>query len=65
MKRLPELKIEFIDPIGVPKEEMERRWNELYDMIFKETIKMMERSTDPDDKAFLEKHPHWRESFNV
>ena len=65
MKRLPELKVEFIHDDSIPDEEVIKRVDEMYNILFKETVKMMEESTDPDDKAFLEKHPHWRESFNV
>jgi hypothetical protein len=46
---------------SVPKEEAERRVAEAYDILFRETVKMMEKSSNPEDIAFLEKFPWMKE----
>ena len=56
MKYEPTITYQYDDRI--PKEEAERRVSQVYDLIFKETIEMMEKSSDPADIAFLKKF-HW------
>ena len=58
MRRLPELKVEFIHDYSVPKEEVIKRINEMFDIFFKETIENMKKSSDPTDIAFLKKFPY-------
>ena len=61
MKKLPELKVEFIHDDSIPEEEVKRRIDKIYDILFKETIKTMQKSADPADIAFLKKFPHLKE----
>jgi hypothetical protein len=51
MKGKPKIKYKYDD--SIPKEEAERRVAKAYDILFEETIKIMEKSSDPDDIAFL------------
>jgi hypothetical protein len=53
MKGKPKIKYKYDD--SIPKEEAERRVAKAYDILFEETIKIMEKSSDPDDIAFLKK----------
>lgn len=59
MKGKPKIKYKYDD--SIPKEEVERRLEKAYDILFEETIKMMEKSSDPDDIAFLKKFPRLKE----
>lgn len=61
MKRLPKIKITFIDPENVSQEEQQKVLGECYDILFKEVIKMMETSSDPAHLAFLKKFPYLKE----
>lgn len=61
MRKLPDLKITFIDDESIPKEEKERALEKCYDILFKEVIKMMEKSSKPEHIAFLKKFPYLRE----
>ena len=61
MRRLPELKAEFFHDDNISDEDLIKRVDEMYNILCKETVKMMEESTDPAHKAFLEKYPYLRE----
>ena len=61
MRRLPELKVEFIHDYSIPKEEAIKKIDEMFGILFKETIEGMEKSSDPTDVAFLEKFPYLKE----
>ena len=50
-------KIKYKYDNSISKEEAERRLEKAYDFLFEETIKMMEKSSDPHDIAFLKKFP--------
>jgi|GEM_PF-3580221 len=51
MKGKPRVRYKYDE--SIPKEEAERRLEKAYDILFEETIKMMEKSSDPADIAFL------------
>ena len=55
MRRLPKLKITFIDDESISKEEKEKALEDAYAIIFRETVKRMEKSSDPAIKALLKK----------
>ena len=45
---------------SVSKEEAERRLEKAYDILFKGTIRMMEKSSKPEYILFLKRYPWWR-----
>ena len=51
MKYKPKVKYKYDD--SIPKEEAERRVAKAYDILFEETLKMMEKSSGPADIALL------------
>ena len=51
MKGKPKIKYKYDNSIS--KEEAERRLEKAYDILFDEVIKTMEKSSDPNDIAFL------------
>ena len=59
MKDRPRIKYKYNDNIS--KEEAERRLEKAYDILFEETIKTMEKSSDPADIALLKKFPQSKE----
>lgn len=59
MKYEPTVTYKYDD--SVPKEEAERRVSAAYDILFKETVKMMEKSSNPAYIAFLKKFPWLKE----
>ena len=60
MRKLPELKVTFIDDESISKEEKEKALSDCYDILFKETVKMMEKSSKLEHIAFLKKYPWWK-----
>lgn len=50
---------------SVPKEEAERRVAQAYDILFRETIRMMEKSSKPEHIAFLKKFPYLQETNKI
>lgn len=59
MKYKPKIKYKYND--SIPKEETERRIAKVYDILFDEVIKTMEKSSDPADIAFLKHFPRLKE----
>ena len=59
MKYKPKIKYKYDNSIS--KEEAERKLEKAYDFLFEETIKMMEKSSDLNDIAFLKKFPQLKE----
>jgi len=61
MSKLPNLKVTYIEDESIPIEERRRNLEKAYDIVFKGTMEMMEKSSDPADIAFLKKFPYLRE----
>jgi hypothetical protein len=59
MKGKPRVKYKYDDSIS--KEDVERRLEKAYDILFDEVIKTMEKSSDPDDIALLKEFQHLKE----
>jgi hypothetical protein len=63
MKYEPTVTYEYDD--SIPKEEAEWKVAQAYDILFKETIKMMEKSSKPEHIAFLKKFPYLQETNKI
>ncbi len=59
MKYKPTIMYQYDE--SIPKEEAERRLATAYDILFKEVAKMMEKSSNPEDVAFIKKFPWLKE----